>query len=160
MWVLYIRLACLYFGKFKLQQELICTKLGIEATMTSDSQEQTIIDNGFGIVTTKRVTYMAKKSWFSGGSREDVPLKQVASVRQETSRSIPAGLFLIVIGLCSLMVVIGIIPLVFGILLLWGSPQVNVITAGGTGSPVIGWPWQKQLADDFAKALRGQLFNE
>jgi hypothetical protein len=128
--------------------------------MTSDSQEQTIIDNGFGIVTNKRVTYMAQKNWFGGGSREDVPIKQVVSVREETSRSIFLGLFCITVGLAWLTILVGIIPLVFGILLLWGSPRVNVITAGGTSSPVTGWPWQKELANDFAKALRSQLFSE
>jgi hypothetical protein len=128
--------------------------------MTSDSQEQTIIENGFGIVTNKRVTYMAQKNWFSGGSREDVPIKQVVSVREETSRNIFLGLFYITVGVTLLAVLIGIIPLVLGILLLWGSPRVNVITTGGTSSPVTGWPWQKQLASDFAKALRSQLFSE
>ena len=127
--------------------------------MTSDSQEQTIIDNGFGIVTNKRVTYMAQKSWFGGGSREDVPINKVVSIRQETNRNIPAGLFFITIGLSSLYILIGIIPLVFGILLLLGSPRVNVVT-GGSSSPVTGWPWQKQMADDFAKAVRNQLFSE
>jgi hypothetical protein len=128
--------------------------------MTSDSQEQTIIDNGFGIVTNKRVTYMAQKNWFGGGSREDVPIKQVVSVREETSRSIFLGLFWITVGLSLLTALIGIVPLVFGILLLWGSPRVNVITTGGTSSPATGWPWQKQPASEFAKAVRSQLFSE
>jgi len=128
--------------------------------MTSGSQEQTIIENPFGLVTTKRVTYMAKKSWFSGGSREDVPIKQVVSVRYETSRNIFLGLFYIVLGLLLITFIIGIIPLIFGILILWGSPRVNVITAGGTGAPVSGWPWMKQEAEAFVNALRGQLFSE
>jgi len=128
--------------------------------MTSASPEQTIIDNSFGIVTTKRVTYMAKKSWFSGGRREDVPLKQVVSVRYETSRNIFLGLFYVVLGVLLISFVIGIIPLVFGVLILWGSPLVNVVTAGGTAAPVSGWPWQKQQAEAFTSALRGQLFSE
>ena len=128
--------------------------------MTSSSQEQTIIDNPFGIVTTKRVTYMAKKGWFSGGRREDVPLKQVVSVRYETGRNIFLGLFYVVLGLLLLAFIIGIIPLVVGVLILWGSPVINVITAGGTAAPVSGWPWQKQEAEAFVNALRGQLFSE
>jgi hypothetical protein len=128
--------------------------------MTSGSPEQTIIDNPFGIVTNKRVAYMVKKSWFGGGRREDVPLKQVVSVRHDTERKLFWGLFLTVVGLASLMYIVGIIPLGLGVLLLWGSPMVNVVTAGGTSNPVIGLPWQKQQADEFASALRGQLFNE
>jgi hypothetical protein len=128
--------------------------------MTSGSQEQTIVENAFGIVTTKRVTYMAKKSWFSGGSREDVPIKQVVSVRYITSRNIFLGLFYIVLGVLLIAFIIGIVPLILGILIIWGSPLVNVITAGGTGAPVSGWPWQKQQAEAFVTALRGQLFSE
>ena len=128
--------------------------------MNPDSQEQVIIENQFGIVTSKRVTYFARKNWFSGVSREDVPLKQVVSVRVETGRKIFLGLFLVIIGISLLMAVVGIIPLVLGILMLWGSATVNVVTAGGTSSPVIGWPWQKAEAEAFASALRGQLFSE
>lgn len=128
--------------------------------MTSGSQEQTIIDNPFGIVTTKRVTYMAEKGWFSGGRREDVPLKQVVSVRYEISRKIFLGLFSVVLGLLLIVAIIGIIPLVFGVLLLWGYPVVNVITAGGTAAPVSGLPWQRKEAGAFVSALRGQLFSE
>lgn len=76
--------------------------------MSSGSAEQTIIDNLYGTVTNKRVTYFAKKSWFSGGYREDVPLKQVVSVRYETSRMIFAGFFLVVIGLFLVLAIIGI----------------------------------------------------
>lgn len=128
--------------------------------MNSESSEQTFVNNPFGIVTNKRVTYMAKKGWFSGGSREDVPLKQVVSVRYETSRNIVFGLFYVVLGVVLLALIIGIIPLVFGILYLWGSPTVNVVTAGGTAAPVSGWPWQKQEAEAFTNALRNQLFSE
>ncbi len=55
---------------------------------------------------------------------------------------------------------IGIIPLVVGILFLWGSPKVNIVTTGGSTAPVVGWPWQNQEAQSFADALRGQLFSE
>jgi hypothetical protein len=128
--------------------------------MNLDFPEQTVIDNPFGIVTNKRVTYMATKGWFSGGRREDVPLKQVVSVRLETSRSIFLGLFYIVLGLALITFIVGIVPLVLGVLYLWGSPRVNVVTAGGTSAPVSGWPWQKQEAEVFANALREQLFSE
>lgn len=128
--------------------------------MSSGSQESIIIDNPFGIVTTKRVTYMAKKGWFSGGGREDVPIKQVVSVRYETDKNIFLGLFYVVLGLILLAFIIGIIPLVLGILMLWGSPVVNVVTAGGTAAPVIGLPWQKEEAKAFVSALRDQLFSE
>ncbi|PSB53471.1 hypothetical protein [Chamaesiphon polymorphus] len=128
--------------------------------MTSNNPEQTIISTSFGTVTSKRVTYMYNKGWFSGGKREDVPLKQVASVRHETERKIFLGLFYIVLGLVLIAVVIGIIPLVFGIFLLWGSPKVNIVTTGGSTAPVIGWPWQNQEAQSFADAVRGQLFSE
>jgi hypothetical protein len=124
------------------------------------AEENRIIDNRFGLVTSKRVTYYAKKGWFGGGRREDVPLKQVVSVRYEVERKVFWGILLIVIGIISLFAIIGIVPLVLGVLFVWGSPTVNVITAGGTSSPVVGLPWQTQEAEQFANALRQQLFEE
>jgi hypothetical protein len=96
-----------------------------EEKMTSSSKENVLVDNCFGIVTNKRLTYMAKKSWFSGGRREDVPLKQVVAVRYEMDRKVFGGLLLIVLGIVLITVVVGIIPLIVGILLMWGSPTVN-----------------------------------
>jgi hypothetical protein len=131
--------------------------------MTLASQEQTIIDNYFGVVTNKRVTYMAQKGWFGGGRREDVPLKQVVSVRQDTDRKVVLGPFLIMLG-CSMINtdygLSGVILMIIGVFFLLGAPTVNVITAGGTASPVVGWPWQKKQAEEFAMALRSQLFSE
>ncbi|AKE62963.1 hypothetical protein MYAER_0603 [Microcystis aeruginosa NIES-2549] len=54
----------------------------------------------------------------------------------------------------------GIIPLIVGILLMWGSPTVNVVTAGGTATPVTGWPWQKSEGEAFVNAVHGKLFGE
>jgi hypothetical protein len=55
---------------------------------------------------------------------------------------------------------VGIIPLIFGVLLMWGSPTVSVVTAGGTATPVTGLPWQKSEAEAFVNAVHGQLFGE
>lgn len=41
--------------------------------MTYDLQEQTIIQNGFGIVTNKRVTYPYRNG------RQDIPLQHIVS---------------------------------------------------------------------------------
>jgi len=141
--------------------------------MTSSSKENVLVDNCFGIVTNKRLTYMAKKSWFRGGRREDVPLKQVVAVRYEMDRKVVGGLFLVVLGIVLITVVVGIIPLIFGVLLMWGSPTVSVVTAvmwgsptvsvvtaGGTATPVTGWPWQKSEAEAFVNAVHSQLFGE
>jgi hypothetical protein len=128
--------------------------------MDEKQKEQTFVENMFGTVTDKRVIYFREKGWFSGGSREDVPLKHVTSVRIDRTRSIIWGIILVLIGLTTLIFVVGVVPLVFGILLLWGSPTVIVNTAGGDLSAAKGWPWQMNAAEEFVKALRNQLFKE
>jgi hypothetical protein len=75
-------------------------------------------------------------------------------------RKVFGGLLLIVLGIVLITVVVGIIPLIVGILLMWGSPTVNVVTAGGTATPVTGWPWQKSEAEAFVNAVHSQLFGE
>jgi pSer/pThr/pTyr-binding forkhead associated (FHA) protein len=124
------------------------------------SGEQVIVENFFGTVTNKRVTYFSKKGWLSGKYREDIPLRKVVSVRYSKERSTFKGLFLIVLGFCLLMFGVGIVLLVIGFLMLWGTPAVNVVTAGGTSSPCIGLPWHNRAAEEFVSALRAQLFDE
>src|SRR5216684_2171237 len=54
--------------------------------MAEQQAEQTFIENPFGTVTNKRVIYYRAKGWFSGGSREDIPLQHVTSVRLDITR--------------------------------------------------------------------------
>ena len=117
----------------------------------------------FGTVTNNRVIYFRNKGWFRGGSREDVPLKHVTSVRFEKTRHIALAIILILIGLFGLqpdVKFIGIIPLSIGILLIIGSPTVVVNTAGGDLTSMKGFPWQAKCANEFVVALRKQLFKE
>jgi hypothetical protein len=126
------------------------------------ASEQEMYSGSFGIVTDRRVTYYMDKNWFSGGKREDVPIKQIVSVRQEISRKLFLGIFLVVIG-ASLLIqynFIGIFFIILGGILIWGSPSVNLITSGGTGRPTIGYPWLRKDAEDFASAVRAQLFEK
>src|SRR4051794_14219654 len=62
---------------------------------TQAQAEQTLADTPFGTVTNRRVIYFRSKSWFGGGSREDIPLQHVTSVRLDTSRSILVGALLL-----------------------------------------------------------------
>lgn len=127
--------------------------------------ENTFIENEFGTVTSKRVIYYRKKGWFSGGSREDIPLQHVTSVRLETSRSLLAGILLLLVGITMLaapggLKVVGIASLFFAVLFLWGSPMVVVNTAGRDLNAAKGFPWKRAEADGFVEALRQQLFTK
>src|SRR5260221_6992409 len=100
-------------------------------TEQQSSTEQIFIESPFGTVTSKRVIYYRAKGWFSGGSREDIPLQHVTSVRLDVTRSVAAGIVLLVIGLGLLLAegglkIVGIIVLVPAVLMLWGSPAVVV----------------------------------
>ncbi len=123
--------------------------------------EETFVANPFGTVTSRRVIYYRAKGWFSGGSREDIPLQHVTSVRLDTERSILVGLLLIMLGLglSPILPLLGVPMLVLAVFLLWGSPAVVVNTAGRDLSASKGWPWQRGEADAFVGALRDQLFN-
>ena len=68
-------------------------------TEAAAQDEKTFVENEFGTVTSKRVIYYRAKGWFSGGSREDIPLQHVTSVRLDTSRSIIVGVLFFPIGL-------------------------------------------------------------
>ena len=63
-------------------------------------------------------------------------------------------------NLMLIFIVIGIVPLFFGIILVWGSPTVVVSTAGANRELMTGWPWHRNEAEAFSTALRQQLFKE
>lgn len=134
--------------------------------MAETQDEQTYVSNPFGTVTDKRVVYFRAKGWFSGGSREDIPLKHITSVRVDISRSIGVGIVLGLIGFFMLqageagVVIVGILLMVVAGLLLWGSPSVVVNTAGQDLSAARGFPWQRNEANAFVDSLRKQLFRE
>jgi len=120
--------------------------------------------NMFGTITEDRVTYFRKKSWFSGGSREDVPLKHVTSVRYDIARNAVFGVILVLVGLAMFSspkaVVLGVPIAALGILLVWGSPMVVVNTSGNDLNTMKSWPWNRGAAQEFADALRKKLFKD
>lgn len=126
--------------------------------------EQTFVENEFGTVTSKRVIYFRSKGWFSGGSREDIPLQHVTSVRLDISRSILGGILLLLLGLTMLAAegaikAVALAFLALAVLILWGSPAVVVNTSGRDLNAAKGWPWKRAEANAFVEALRHQLFN-
>ena len=127
--------------------------------------ESTFVENEFGTVTNKRVVYYRNKGWLSGGSREDIPLQHVTSVRLDTSRNILVGLFFLLVGLFMLGAsggakILGLVLIALAVILLWGSPLVVVNTAGRDLNAANGWPWHRNKASAFVEALRTQLFNK
>jgi hypothetical protein len=134
--------------------------------MSDQPSETTIAQGVFGTVTSKRVVYYGAKTWFRGGSREDIPLKHVTSVSLAVTRSVLLGLFLLIVGGVSLLAepgavkVVGVILLGLAVLLLWGSPSVKVNTAGQDKKAARGLPWHRGQATVFVEAVRSQLFHE
>jgi len=131
----------------------------------SDQGEQTMISGIFGTVTNRRVIYQRSKGWFSGGSREDIPLKHVTSVRLETTRPVLLGILCALIGLPALAApggakLFGATLTALAVLLLWGSPTVVVNTSGNDKNKARGWPWQRGVATEFVEAVRNQLVSQ
>jgi hypothetical protein len=121
------------------------------------TSKQTYVSNAFGTATNKWAVYFRAKGWFSGGSREDVPLKHVTSVRINTKRHPVVGIVLGLVGLAMLgsgeagVVIGGVVLIVLAGLLLLGSPSVIVNTAGGDLSAARGFP---PMATERSECLR------
>ncbi len=136
-----------------------------EVATGAASAEQTFVSNPYGTVTSKRVVFFRSKGWISGGSREDIPIQHVTSVRLDTNRSILVGILAVLIALPALFtgtaggVVLGLLLLAFGILMFMGSPSVVVNTAGRDLNAAKGAPWTRNDANAFVEALRHQMFN-
>jgi hypothetical protein len=125
--------------------------------MSETKAETTYIDNIFGIVTDQRVVYHPNRGWLTEGRKEDVPLSHIASVEFEISRSLSNGMLLIVIGVPAMVVLVGVIFILFGYCLLKGTPTVIVNTTDGKREIMKSWPWHREQAYEFAKALQGRI---
>ncbi|MEP0547958.1 MAG: hypothetical protein ABJF88_13570 [Rhodothermales bacterium] len=140
-------------------------RLGEEGMTQSilHGNEQQIASTGYGTVTDRRVVFRSKKGWFSGGSQEDLPLKHITSVRMEINRHVLLGLLLLLGGFFAFnadQAFFGTLMIVIAVLLLWGSPRVVLNTAGSDLRPAIGFPWTRQEASTFVKAVQSQLFRD
>lgn len=125
--------------------------------MSETEAETTYVDNIFGVVTDKRVVYHPHRGWLTEGRKEDVPLSDIASVEFEMARNLKHGILLVVIGVLTLIILLGVIFILFGVCLLRGTPTVIVNTADGKREIMKGWPWHREQAEEFAKALQAQI---
>ncbi|HEX3942794.1 MAG TPA: hypothetical protein VHW69_01785 [Rhizomicrobium sp.] len=119
--------------------------------------------NEFGAVQSDRIALYAKKSWFGGGSLEELPIRHVTSVRLETSRSVFGSILLLIIGLGALYVggggiVVGLILAALGVVLLLGWPAVTINTAGNDLRRMTGTIFSKPAAEAYVTAVRKALF--
>jgi hypothetical protein len=139
--------------------------MNTSATGGPATQEQTMVTGIFGTVTNKRVIYMRSRGWLSGGSREDIALAHVTSVRLDTKRHILGAILFFLIGLGMLAVptntsptqIGGAILLALAVLFVWGSPAVHVNTAGQDKNSAQSWPWHRKQASAFVEAIRQQI---
>lgn len=125
--------------------------------MPEAEAETTYVNNIFGSVTDERVVYHPHRGWLTEGREEDAPLSHIASVEFVISRSLSNGILLIVIGVPAILVLVGVIFILFGYCLLKGTPTVIVNTTDGNREIMKGWPWHREQAYDFAKALQGRI---
>src|SRR5574341_1384170 len=99
--------------------------------MSETETETTYIDNIFGRVTDQRVIYFPNRGWLTEGREEDAPLSHIASVEFVVSRSLSNGILLIIMGVPTILVLVGVIFILFGYCLIKGTPTGMVNTTDG-----------------------------
>lgn len=140
--------------------------------MPECSEEPYIISNQFGTISAKQVIFLSQKGLFRSGSREEIPLKQIVSVRFYRQKSfviaILGGLGILLPFVINALFsgsliakLSGLIVLVVGVWIAYvgiaGIPTVVITQAGGTVNQASGWPKDKSEAKAFALVLRQQI---
>lgn len=140
--------------------------------MSRGSREQEVLSNKFGTITDKRLIFLSKKDLFKNGEREEMPLKQVVSVRfyqQKSFVAILTGSIGILVSLAGVSLLRGnIVALLLGAILIslcvWiayvgiaGFPTVAVTSSEGKITRAKGWPNDKSEAKAFALVLREKI---
>jgi hypothetical protein len=140
--------------------------------MSRGSREQEVLSNKFGTITDKRLIFLSKKDLFKNGDREEMPLKQVVSVRfyqQKSFVAIVTGSLGILFSLVVVSLLRGnLVALMIGALIIalcvWiaylgiaGFPTVVVTTKEGRTTQSKGWPKDKSEVKAFALVLREKI---
>lgn len=140
--------------------------------MSRSSGEQELLTNKFGTISDRQVIFLSNKSLFSSRSREEIPLKQIISVRFYKQKFLIAGIAGIIGILLPFFMIIffpgniiaamaGLIILAFGVWMAYlgflGIPTVAITTAGDKVSQSSGWPNDKNEAKAFALVLREKI---
>lgn len=140
--------------------------------MSRGSREQEVLSNKFGTITDKRLIFLSKKDLFKNGEREEMPLKQVVSVRfyqQKSFVAILTGSIGILVSLAGVSLLRGnIVALLIGAILIslcvWiayvgiaGFPTVAVTSSEGKITRAKGWPNDRSEAKAFALVLREKI---
>lgn len=143
-----------------------------EHPMSIGSGEQELLNNKFGIISDKRVFFLSNKSLFSSGTKEEIPIQDVASVRfyrlkyfaaaSAASFGLLLAFVIYVLYHGSLIAKISsLIVLVVGACVAYtsiaGLPTVVITTTGGKVTQASGWLNEKDEAKAFALVLREQL---
>lgn len=125
--------------------------------MPEAEAETTYVENLFGLVTDKRVVYHRDRGWFRVGLKQEVPLEHVKSVSLGISRHLIGGIIFVLIGLLTIIALVGAYLILLGACLLWGSPAIVVNTTDGKREVMRSWPWHRGPAYDFARALQDRI---
>ncbi len=140
--------------------------------MSRSSGEQELISNKFGTISDRQVIFLSNKNLFSSKAREEIPLKQISSVRFYKQKFLIAGIagiigillpfFIIIFFPGNLIAVIaGVIILAVGVWMAYlglsGIPTVAITKAGDKVTQASGWPNEKNEAKAFALVLREKL---
>jgi hypothetical protein len=135
----------------------------MDLSLKTSWDEQVIINNLFGIVTDRRITY--KTSSGNGSDREDIPLRHVTAVRIVHQRNVVVAILAAIVALIGFNsgegfgISVGIFFGVLAVLSIIGHCRVVINTAGADHRSQSARAWHKKEAEEFAAAIRDQLFN-
>jgi hypothetical protein len=120
------------------------------------AQEETGMTS-FGVVMSDHLICNIRRGWFGEVSQETIPLRDVTSVTLENRRHPIFGILLVVVAVACraadpMGIVVATVPVALAVLLLWGSPSINVNTADGNLRRVSGLPWTRPEAEWFVAA--------
>ncbi|HAA32415.1 MAG TPA: hypothetical protein DCE56_37845 [Cyanobacteria bacterium UBA8553] len=140
--------------------------------MSRSSGEQELISNKFGTISDRQVIFLSNKSLFSSRAREEIPLRQIISVRFYKQKFLLAGIAGVIGLLLPFLLIIffpgniiaatgGLLILAFGVWMIYlgvsGIPTVAITTTGDKVTQSSGWPNDKNEAKAFALVLREKL---
>ena len=125
--------------------------------------------NPFGTIEVNKLYYCDGKKLFTGGTKREVPLKNVNSVLFIKARDVYAiytlflGVVIIISSISSAvwLSIIGLALAFYGAVKLWGVPTIilNMDGISGDDSSMRGWPWETESAQLFVKELRRRIKN-
>lgn len=127
-------------------------------------KEELLLDNNFGIITTRKVLYYKGRDLFEDGEKEELYLRKLIDAEFKKNKELFAGMFMIILSLMLIIFLGGWLAYIltafifpFSLLCFANFPTIVIIRKDLKKVKMKGWPWHNRPMSEYYHVLKELL---